>query len=176
MPIHIAITRRVRPGCEEQFKDALREFLRSSLAGAGVLGVHMLAPPPNAAVREYGILRTFESEAEREAFYQSPLFADWQARVAPLSESEPAYRELSGLEAWFRTGRSLPPRWKMAIATLCGVYPTSIALSLTLSEFVRTWPLLAQSLVFSAVMVVLLTWVVMPTVTRMLRGWLHSET
>jgi antibiotic biosynthesis monooxygenase (ABM) superfamily enzyme len=174
--IHVAITRRVRPGCEAEFQEALRDFFRASLAETGVLGVHMLTPPPNSGLREYGILRTFASESEREAFYRSPLFAAWQARVAPLVEGEPEYRELSGLEAWFRAGRSLPPRWKMAVATLLGVYPTSVALSMTLGEVLRAWPLLVAHLVFSVVMVALLTWVVMPAVTRVLRGWLHPGT
>jgi antibiotic biosynthesis monooxygenase (ABM) superfamily enzyme len=175
MAIHIAITRRVKPGCETEFQQALRDFLQESLAHGGVLGVHMLAPAPNSGLREYGILRTFANESEREAFYRSPLFAAWQARVAPLTEGEPVYRQLSGLEAWFRTGGSLPPLWKMAVATLVGVYPTSLALSLTVDKAVDAWPLLARSLVFAACMVILLTWVVMPAVTRVLHGWLHAE-
>ena len=30
MPIHIAITRQVRPGCEAEFQQALREFFQTS--------------------------------------------------------------------------------------------------------------------------------------------------
>jgi len=172
--IHIAITRRVRAGCEAEFEQALRDFLKESLAHGGVLGVHMLAPAPSSGLREYGILRTFANESEREAFYRSPLFAAWHARVAPLVEGGPVYRQLSGLEAWFRTGR-LPPRWKMAVATLAGVYPTSLVLSLTVDKAVRAWPFLAGSLAFAVCMVVLLTWVVMPAVTWVLHGWLHAE-
>jgi len=134
----------------------------------------MLTPPPEAVIREYGILRSFASEAERRAFYASPMFADWEARVAPLVDGEPLYRELGGLEAWFRSGRRLPPRWKMAIATLIGVYPTSVVISLTVGEVVHAWPLLARSLVFAISMVVLLTWVVMPLVTRVLHRWLNA--
>jgi antibiotic biosynthesis monooxygenase (ABM) superfamily enzyme len=171
--IHVAIIRRVRQGCEAEFEEALRDFFRSSLADTGVLGVHMLTPPPNSGTREYGILRTFKSDSEREAFYRSPLFSAWQERVAPLVEGEPEYRELTGLEAWFRIGRTLPPRWKMAAVTLLGVYPTSLALSLTLGKIVRDWPMALASLVLSASMVVLLTWVVMPAITRVLHSWIH---
>jgi len=38
MPIHIAITRRVRPGCEAEFQHALREFFQTSFAHGGVWG------------------------------------------------------------------------------------------------------------------------------------------
>ena len=45
MPIHIAITRRVRAGCEAEFQSALREFFQTSFGHAGVLGAHLLVPP-----------------------------------------------------------------------------------------------------------------------------------
>jgi antibiotic biosynthesis monooxygenase (ABM) superfamily enzyme len=61
----------------------------------------------------------------------------------------------------------------MAVTTLLGVYPTSLFLSLALGEFVHTWPLLVRSLVIAASMVALLTWVVMPNVTKLLHKWLH---
>ena len=38
MPIHVAITRRVRIGCETEFQQALREFFQASFAHGGVLG------------------------------------------------------------------------------------------------------------------------------------------
>lgn len=175
MAIHVAITRRVRPGCETGFQEALRDFLQASLSENGILGVHMVVPPPGSDARDYGILRTFADSADRDAFYRSPLYEAWLGRVAPLTEGDPTIRELTGLEAWFRTERPLPPRWKMAVATMIGVYPTSLALSLTVGRAVRGWPILAAGLAMTVSMVVLLTWVVMPLVTRGLHGWLHAS-
>lgn len=175
MAIHVAITRRVRRGCEAEFQKALRDFLRDSLAEAGVFGVHMLVPAPGDETREYGILRTFADETDRDAFYASPLYAAWRSRVDPLVDGNCARRELTGLEAWFRGTSRMPPRWKMAVATLCGVYPTSLLLSVTVAELVHDWPLGLRSLVFAVSMVAILTWVVMPNVTRGLRDWLHAE-
>ena len=174
MPIHVAITRRVKPGCEAEFQQALRDFLQRSFAHGGVLGATMIAPPPGSDSREFGILRTFADERERDAFYESPAMMAWRERVAPLTEGEPVYRELHGLEAWFRSpGGPPPPRWKMALATLLGVYPTSLVLSFTVGKAVHEWPLGVRSLVIAASMVALLTWVVMPFVTRALHSWLH---
>src|ERR1043166_9167910 len=101
MPIHIAITRRVRPGYEAEFHQGLREFFQTSFAHHGVLGASMLVPPPGTDSREYGILRTFSSEAERDAFYESPMFKAWDERARMLTEGEPVYRQLHGLDAWF---------------------------------------------------------------------------
>ena len=175
MPIHVAITRRVRAGREAEFEAALREFLKASLADAGVTGVHMITPAPASGTPEYGVLRSFADAAERDAFYRSPLYEAWRARVAPLTEGEATMRELTGLEAWFRSGEGLPPRWKMALATLLGVYPTSLALGLTVAEWVHPFPLLARQLAVATCMVAALTWIVMPFVTRVLHRWLHPS-
>lgn len=176
MPIHVAITRRVRAGCEAEFQDALREFLQDSFSHHNVLGASMLTPPPDSSLREYGILRTFATEADRDAFYQSPMYRAWDERARSLTEGEAQYRQLHGLEAWFRSPQGAPPpRWKMAVATLLGVYPTSAVLALTVGPLVKGLPFLAGNLIFAAAMVAALTWLVMPLVTRLLHSWLHSE-
>ena len=175
MPIHIAITRRVRPGCETEFQQALREFFQNSFAHGGVWGASMLTPPPGSDTREYGILRTFANEQERDFFYESPMFKAWDERAKALTEGEPVYRQLHGLEAWFRSPHHSPPRWKMALATFLGVFPVAMILNLTLGSAIRSWPFLLSNAVFNACMVALLTWVVMPLVTRALQGWLHSN-
>jgi antibiotic biosynthesis monooxygenase (ABM) superfamily enzyme len=174
MPIHIAITRRVRPGCEAEFQQALREFLQTSFAHGGVWGASMLTPLPGSDSREYGILRTFANEQERDAFYGSPLFKAWEERARTLTEGEAVYRQLHGLEAWFRSPHTPPPRWKMAAATFLGVFPVAMVLNLTLGPVIRSWPFIISNAVFNACVVALLTWVVMPLVTRILHRWLQG--
>jgi len=175
MPVHIAITRQVRPGCESEFQQSLREFFQSSFEHDGVLGASMITPVPGSNAREFGILRTFHNEQERDAFYASPMFKRWDEQARKLTEGEPVHRQLHGLEAWFRSPQNPPPRWKMAAATFLGVFPVATILNLTLGPGIQRWSFLLRNAVFNACMVVLLTWVVMPIVTRILRKWLHSR-
>ncbi len=176
MPIHIAITRRALPGREAEFQQALREFFQTSFGHGGVLGATMIVPPPGSDSREFGILRTFADEPERDDFYASPIFKAWEKKCEPLVESGSwTQRELHGLEAWFRSPGGPPPRWKMALATLLGVFPTSLLLAVTVGALVHDWPLPARSFLVAACMVALLTWVVMPLVTRLLHSWLHKN-
>lgn len=172
MPIHIAITRRVLPGKEEEFREALRHFLGESFIHDGVHGASMITGLPGADSREIGILRTFKDVAERDEFYNSEHFRKWEEYASTLTE-EPVYRELNGLEAWFRSPVA-PPRWKMAIVTLCGVFPTSIFLSLTIGPLVKDFPMAIRLFIMAALMVGLLTWVVMPVLTRIMKGWIRS--
>lgn len=176
MPVHIAIVRRVRPGCEAEFEQALREFFQASFAQGGVQGASMLTPAPGTDSREYGILRTFASREECETFYASPMFKAWEHRARALTEGEPGYRELHGLEAWFRTPNlPPPPRWKMAVTTFAGVYPTVMVLSLTLGPLAGQLPFLLRHAVFNLCVVMILTWMVMPVLTRILHIWLHPH-
>ncbi|SRR5258706_4857032 len=174
MPIYIAITRRVRAGCEAEFQQALLEFMQASFSHDGVLGASLITPPPGSATREFGILRTFHDEQERRAFYKSPLFKTWEERAARLTEGEPVHRQLHGLEAWFRSPHNPPPRWKMAVATFLGVFPVAVVLNLTLGPLIGSWPFILRNAVFNACVVALLTWVVMPQITRTLQPWLQA--
>lgn len=173
-PIHIVITRRVKSGCEAKFQEALREFFQASFGHDGVLGASMLVPPPGSDSAEFGILRTFASERERDAFYQSPLFQAWEKKVAPLTDDGWVYRQLHGMEAWFRSPQLPPARWKMALLTWLAVWPVSVAMRALL------WPALGSavaSVLFAATaaagVVLVLTWGAMPLLVKIARPWLQ---
>jgi len=173
-PIRMAVTRRVKPGCEAEFQAALKDFFRTSFAHTGVHGASMLVPPPGSATPEFGILRTFANVRERDDFYASRLFRAWEERIRPLVEGEPVYRELHGLEAWFGSPPVPPPRWKMALLTWLGVWPVSIAVPALLHPFTagKMPPFLFAGLVAAGIVLVL-TWVVMPPLVKLARGWLQ---
>lgn len=175
MSIHVAVTRRVLPGREAEFEAALREFFQASFSHGSVMGANMLTPAPGSDSREYGILRTFANEAERNAFYSSPMFRAWEEKARTMTEGEPEYRPLHGLEAFFHSSHAAPPRWKMALATLVGVYPTSLVLESFVAPHLHSPPRALVSLIIASCMVALLTWVVMPLVTKLLHRWLHPH-
>jgi antibiotic biosynthesis monooxygenase (ABM) superfamily enzyme len=173
MAIHVAITRKIIPGKEQEFKDALHNFLGKSFTHKGVHGASVISSFPGAENNEIGILRTFNDEKERDAFYNSELFKEWEAYASKLTEPA-VYRELTGLEAWFRS-TTAPPRWKMAIATLCGVFPTSIFLYFTTSWFLKELSVPLRLFITATLMVGILTWMVMPFVTKILNPWLSNK-
>lgn len=172
MTIHVAITRRVKPGNERAFEESLRGFFQDSLDQRGVLGVHLISPPPGSNNLEYGILRTFADEHEKDDFYSSELFKNWQTRVAQLTQGERTYRELHGLEAWFRSPGS-PAKWKMALLTWLGVWPTSWLIGTSVGPRLATLPSILSAAVIGAAIVVCLTWIVMPALVKAFHGWLH---
>ncbi|HEY5704611.1 MAG TPA: antibiotic biosynthesis monooxygenase [Terrimicrobiaceae bacterium] len=176
-PIHIAITRRVRKSHVAEFERALAEFASRSLAEPGARGVHCLHPPPGSASTEYGILRSFATNADRDAFYDSPLYKNWLEQIEPMVEGEPAYRQLDGLEAWFRDPHSpMPPRWKMALLTWIAVWPVSMLVRAILAPLLGpNFPQVLGAGVTAAGIVVVLTWVAMPLLVKAAHVWLHPK-
>jgi uncharacterized protein len=65
-----------------------------------------------------------------------------------------------------------PPRYKLALLTWAGAYTVITAILALLGPSVATWPLPLQTLLISVLMVVTLTWLVIPSLTRLFRGWL----
>jgi len=109
-------------------------------------------------------------------FINHPLFKAWQARVKPLTEGEPVYRELHGLEVWFpNPSQPNPPQWKMALVTYIGVdVVTTLGLWL-LGPLIQNWPFLIRNSAFNVVVVACLTWLAMPLLTRVFHGWLQPK-
>jgi antibiotic biosynthesis monooxygenase (ABM) superfamily enzyme len=175
-PLTVVITRSVRPGCEEVFESTLKDWIPRLLAFPGHLGVHMFRP--SAGSREYAAVLKFRTQAAWDMFRQAPQYLEFLATIRPFLEGESRVETECGLESWFTPpGKPLRPlpRWKMALVTLCGVYPTSLLLGQTIGRWTSDWHFLLSAFVFATLMVGLLTWVVMPLLTRLLHPWLHPE-
>jgi hypothetical protein len=175
-PVHVLTQRTVRPGFEEKFEAELHDFIERSLHAEGQLGVHVIRPVRESGSYEYGILRRFSDTESRDRFYGSPLFQEWDSSVASLTEGEPKRQELSGLETWFTLPgqRSIvpPPRWKMALVTVLGVYPVSLFVPWLLNPLTGGMPKLMQAAFIAVGIVTLLTWVIMPALVKVLKPWL----
>lgn len=173
--IHLAIIRRVRKTHVKAFERALADFASRSLAEPGAMGVHFIHPTPESASTDYGILRSFKSAADRDAFYETALYKEWVAQIEPMVEGEATIRQLNGLEAWFRDpGAKAPPRWKMALLTWLAVWPVSMLIpALFLPFFGTKLPPVLTSGVIAGGIVVTLTWGAMPLLVKLMHAWLH---
>lgn len=174
-PVHVAITRKVKQGCEASFEKAILTFFAQSHENLSTMGAQLLRPLPGSQSRTYGILRSFDSERDREAFYQSKHFLRWQKEVAALVEGEYSRSELTGLETFFHEPTRFlePPLWKMAIVTWFGVWPTVFAVSSIGGRWLLSgWPFWLAVGIEALVVVATLTWIVMPVLTRWFKSWL----
>ena len=65
-----------------------------------------------------------------------------------------------------------PPRYKLALLTWAGAYAVITLILVVLGPAMEPWPLPLRTLLISGLMVGALTWVVIPLLTRLFRGWL----
>jgi len=174
-PVHIAIKRTVKTGSEAAFEEKILTFFAESQQEKVTLGAQLLRPLPGTGDRTYGILRSFKSEQDRDAFYASDRFNQWQQAVAPLVEENYERRDLDGLEAFFSDPNRIlkPPLWKMAIVTWMGVWPTVFFVSSLGGRWLLSgWPFWLAVGIEALFVVAILTWGVMPMLTRVLKSWL----
>ncbi len=68
-----------------------------------------------------------------------------------------------------------PPRHKIAAITWLGAYGMITLILAVLGPAIASWPLPLRTLLLSTLMVSALTWIVLPTLTRVFRGWLVSN-
>jgi uncharacterized protein len=70
------------------------------------------------------------------------------------------------------TRKQAPPRHKMALLTWAGAWGLITLILWLLGPVTATWPLPLRTLLISVLMVLGLTWVVIPNLTRIFAGWL----
>ena len=95
-----------------------------------------------------------------------------------VSSAGDASQIRSGLETWFTlpdmpAPTRPPPKWKMAIVTWVALLPMVIALAYVFAPL--RLPFLIQAALSTAIPVAMLTWIIMPRLTRALYHWLYAE-
>jgi len=64
--------------------------------------------------------------------------------------------------------------WKLALLSWLGLWPTVTAMMLIVRPQIEGLPVAVQTLLMTGLIVPLMTWVHMPLLTRVFRGWLRS--
>src|SRR5512136_1554304 len=150
--VTVVVSRRIKPGCEDEYERAMRSFVQFALSFPGHRGINILRPA--AGGRDYIVVDKFSDETARSNFKGSAEYRDWMNQLGELTEGDPRMKELTGLEGWFTlpedTGLAKPPKYKMAIATFLGVFPVVTVLSLTIGPVVRSLPFVINNAIFNA--------------------------
>lgn len=175
-PVTVVITRKVRPGREEEFERFVREWVPIAVTFPGYLGVHMLRPPPGG--NDYGAVLRFRAASDWDAFREWPAYREFGAKIEPLIDGGVRIDTATGMEIWFTPPGSPPPvpQWKMAVVTWLGVNALTYSLGVTMMPFLMDHgvPFWATLVLTNAVVVAGLTWAVMPGLVWAFRKWLFG--
>lgn len=174
-PVTVVVSRRARPGRETELEEWLRGVTAAAARFPGHLGatVHRPAPPDQT---DHVLVFRFATVPDLQRWNASQERARWLAAAEPLTSGAPRGQVLTGLEGWFTLpGREVvtpPPRWKTALVTAPVIYLLVVGLTLLAGPLLNRFPLLLRTALTTLLLVTLMTWVVMPPVTRVLHRWL----
>jgi hypothetical protein len=178
--VTVLVSRRVKQGHEAAFEQASAAMTVAARPFPGYLGGQLVQPDPEGDTEESNLYHTvfaFDTTDHLQAWQTSPERTACLQAIALHTLSSSKLREVSGLGHWFTppTGAAHqpPPRWKVAVITWLGIFPTVYLLFLTVAPLLASWPLLPRVMVITMLVVVLMTWLVAPRLTAWLKPFLY---
>jgi uncharacterized protein len=177
-PVTTTITRRVKPGHEPFYESFLEGIIAAASRFPGHLGVEVFRPQ-SASTGEYRVVYRFDTGEHLRAWLDSDERACWLERAEPHVIGPMRTRFLTGLETWFtlpdRPGTPPPPPYKMAVLTWITIFPLITVVVLALDPLLDQLTLIPRLAVTTAATVPIMTWLVMPRMTRLFHRWLFAD-
>ncbi len=177
-PFTTVVRRTIRSGKEQAFEEWLKGIMQDAKDFDGHLGAGIIRPSLHSHP-EYVIVFRFDTYDHLISWETSEIRREWVQRVQPLITGETSVQRMTGLEYWFTVpdhpGSTPPPRYKMAFVTWLALFPLVIAVPPLLLRYIGMLPSWGQVMIIAAVMVLLMTYVVMPQMTRLFSSWLYRS-
>jgi antibiotic biosynthesis monooxygenase (ABM) superfamily enzyme len=172
-PVTVLFSRTAKPGQETAYESWNQQLIRLSEKQPG----HVMTSVVADGDRRYITLQRFETHQAMQRWMDSPEHKAQLDQLSLLTEDAPEPAEMTGMETWFRlpgqSGRHIP-RWKMVLTTFCVIYIFIVLLNIFLVPRTAHLPLPVRAAVFPVIMTPLMTYIVMPRVTRWFSGWLYD--
>lgn len=171
------ISHSIKPGRETGYEEWMRGIVPVAKTFAGYLGVNILRPQKGAQP-EYIIVLHFDHHQNLEAWLDSDVRRELIERAKPLIQEPEKVQILTGLETWFESPRpqkAPPKRYKMALLTWLGVFLTLTSVGRILRPLLVSLPELLAQFITIGIVVWILTYVLMPRLTRLFYKWLYPR-
>jgi uncharacterized protein len=181
-PVTVVVTRRVKPGREQDYEAWLQALQAEARGLPGYLGVTTQRPAPTGP-REYVSAIRFATLADLRAFEGSELRSRHLALVADLVEADAVWERMTGLEFWFTpppgTVVAQPSRPRMALVMNVVVFGLVLSIGTLVNSAAAMLPVPVPyplRLLFTITLEVwLMTYWLMPQITRRLARWIYPS-
>ncbi|MEW6604433.1 MAG: antibiotic biosynthesis monooxygenase [Thermoproteota archaeon] len=178
-PVTIVVTRKARVGKIEEFEKWMDGIIHEAMEFKGHMGVNIIRPS-NPTNPEYIIIFRFDTFENLAKWEKSDIHRKWIEKSYDVTEGEVKVEKQTGLEFWFTPSSysavmEQPPRYKMAIVVISIIFVLVSVLLPQIRQATIGLPFLLSTFVGTVVMVLLMTYVIMPSVTMLLRPWLVKK-
>jgi len=179
-PVTVIVTRKAKKGKIKEFEEWMDGIIHEAMKFEGHMGVNIIRPSDVSSNPEYVIIFRFNTYENLKKWQNSEIRKEWIKKSKDVTEGDPKTEIQTGLEFWFtpasaRERGSVPPRYKMAMVTTGIVFVLLITLIPQVRQITATLPILLSTLLGVIIMVGLMTYVIMPSITRLLRPWLLNK-
>jgi antibiotic biosynthesis monooxygenase (ABM) superfamily enzyme len=179
-PVTVIVTRKAKKGKIKEFEKWMDDIIHEAMKFEGHMGVNIIRPSDASSNPEYVIIFRFNTYENLKKWQNSEIRREWIKKSKDVTEGDPKTEIQTGLEFWFtpasaREQGSVPPRYKMAMVTTGIVFVLLSTLIPQVRQITATLPILLSTLLGVIIMVGLMTYIIMPSITRLLRPWLLNK-
>lgn len=176
-PITVTVSRQVKPGREQEFEALLAAMTQEARNFSGYLGANIIRPSSKAQP-DYVLIFRFDSYTHLKRWEESPVRLEWLQRADAIADSPLQLQKTPGLEFWFtpqsRSAPPTPPRYKMAIILTLVIFTLSLVFTPMLKVLLGNLPVLLSQFIAVVIQVVLMTYLILPFLTKLLAHWLFA--
>ena len=172
-PVTVVMSQHVPPERADEFAAAHDRVLGQLAEFPGFLRSELVSPV-DGVTDDHVIIFAFDSREHLDRWLGSDERRAWLRQIAPLIAGDRTMNVVGGFAGWFPTTNSRPvAKWKQGIAVLLALFPTALVLTVLREALLPDLPLVPSVLISNVLGVALLTWVMMPWVTKLLGPWLQ---
>lgn len=177
-PATLVVTQTVKAGCEAEFDALIAEvFDRAPSSSLPAPVSTTVRSPASPRDRAFQLIAAFERMDGLLAWEEGPDGRALVAGLTEVSEGEVSWQRLAGartlVAAETRRADVPPDRVSLAALTWLGIFPLATTVSAATGILMPSAPLLARTLVLTAIVAPSMTFVVMPTLNQLFAGWLE---
>ena len=174
--VTVVVRRDVRPDRRADYEGWLARLIESASVFPGYLGTDVHRPS-GPAERRYTSVFRFDSVEHLQAFEDSDVRRAALREVSGLVEGDAQWERLTGLEVWFSappgTVAPQPSKARMALLLWVVVYGLVLSIGSAVAMVLSDIPMQVRLMITIAIEVVLMTYVLMPRLTRWLAKWIY---
>ncbi len=174
----VVVSHYVKKGKEQAFERALKQVIQKAKSFQGYEGIQTIQLNYNVE-NEYIVLVRFDTEPNYNTWAMSDVRKQWAQELKQyiIKESEIRYQE--GIEFWFslpeKATAAPPQKWKMALLTFMVIYPLVLTISTLVGFYFNFLHPFLRMLMVSLTLVPLMTYIVMPRVTKLFSAWIFKK-
>ena len=179
-PITLVISEVVEPYLIEEYETWTKGINQSAKQFEGFMGVEIIRPRDHQ-YPEYVVIVKFDNYAHCKHWLTSPVYQQWMQRSEEFISQRSQQHQQNGLELWFSLPKSTsvnppePPYYKQVIIGVITVYPLILLSNLLVAPLLQGLPALLSLLISVTFISALLSYPVMPYITKILAFWLYPS-